>query len=189
MTSVFYNDPIWDFRIAYEIKDLEKTPINEFIPNPQSISGEIFNNENFSIFKFLLKKSQLIKDYSDPQSNYTLFATPDNLIRQNYNSNFNENTFVNMDKYTARMVILYNTLPGKLPFEALASSPIAYLTTKTNGTNFDEKLFFKIYDGVPTLNNISNIIEGNAAICNNGVIHITDKIVFPKPIQGIMMDK
>ena len=184
MTSVFYNDPIWDFRIAYDIQDWNQTPIREFIPDKDSISGQIFNNKDFTIFKYLLKKSQLIQDYSDIQSNYTLFATPDELIRKNYNEYFNENTFINMDKYTARMIILYNTIPGKINFETLISSPIAYLTTQTKNTEFNENLFFKIYNGIPTLNNTSNIIEGNAFLCNNGIIHITDKIVFPKTIEN-----
>lgn len=189
MTSVYYSDPSWDFRIAYDINDWNKTPVNEFIPDPSSLSGQIFNNPDFSIYKFLLKKSKLIQDYSNMQSNYTLFATPDSLIRSSYNETFNENTFINMNQYTARMIILYNTLPGKINYKALTSSPTSQLMTKTTGTNFSENIILNIYGTQPTLNNISNIIQGNAAICNNGILHINDKILLPKTIQGIMLDK
>jgi len=186
MTSLYGNDPIWDYNIAQDIQDLYSPP-KGFQPVCNTISGIIYNNPEFSIYKFLLEKSGLIKDYDDLQENCTLLIVSDENIRRNYNNTFNENTFLNMSRLTARELLLYNTLPGKINYNALTSSPIARLMTKIDNFAYST-LFLKLYGNDYVLNNISRILDNEIIACN-GIIHQISNLLIPETMQGVIINK
>ena len=186
MTSLYGNDPIWDFNIAQDIQDLYR-PDKGFTPEPNTLSGFVYNNPNYTIWKFLMEKGGLLEEYDNSQKNCTMFIVSDENIRGRYDLQFNENIFLNMNRLTARELVLYNTLPGKINYEALTATPIARLMTKIDNW-IDNKLFLKLYNGKYILNNQTEIYRDEIRVCN-GIIHPVSCLLVPDSLQGVILNK
>lgn len=160
-----------DYSFMYDIRDLRS---NKTVPKytDNSITSFIFNNPEFSIFKIMLLKSQNDVRYSQPQANFTVFITPDSEILKQ----FDENVFLNMDLYTSRQIILYNTIPKVISQKSMKEirDIFEYRSRIEDSllriTNFGSGLFI----------NDCKVI--GVKECNNGIIYVLDKFNINEPM-------
>lgn len=172
MTSMQgYNTPT-DYTYMYEVKDYRS---NRTVPNypEDSLTGVVFNDKNLSKFKHLLIKSNYALRYAQPvleSANMTFFVTPDEFI------DLDDNVFLNMDLYTARQIVLYNTVQRVINPESFTSIRDIF-EFKT-----------RIEDSFITIANLgSGIYINDARIIgmkrvSNGIIYFLDKLLVPKPM-------
>ena len=182
------SDPVYNLLFTEDIKDLRG-----YVEKPSttkgSLMGLIDKNKDFSIFYYMIQLAQLEGILNDIQANFTIFIPSDTYIEKKYP----ENIFINMDKYTAREIVLYHILNGKITYETLLSSKGMYLDTRID-PEVHATILLENYHGVLTLNNNARIItqqlsisqpgkeensDKNNIVLNNGIIHIIDDILIP----------
>lgn len=168
MTSMQGYNQSTDLTFMYDIQDLRS---NGTIPkfHPDSITGFIFNNPEFSLFKYLLTISQNDVKYSQGNAYFTFFIASDDDILQTYT----QNEFMNMDLYTARQIVLYSTISKIIHPKSLTSLKDLI---QVNSRIDDSFLTIKNLDG-PIYINGSRIKAMKE--CNNGIIYIIDKMLVP----------
>ena len=164
---------------AQEIQDLHRSKV-EAVSSPPSILGLLQDNKDFSIFYHLVIKGQLDGRLNDLQANYTLFVPSNEFLISKYPTSL----FTNMDIYTAKEIVLYHLLPGKISYQMLQSSGAMYLTTMINDSNYARVLSETCPpDSSILLNNSAKIKIGNITR-NNGLIHVIDNMLFPPTITA-----
>jgi uncharacterized surface protein with fasciclin (FAS1) repeats len=161
-----------DYSYMYEVPDLRSNR-ETYKFSDGSLSGFVFNNPEFSIFKLLLLKSDYAIKYSQFMAQYTFFITRDeDILKQGYT----ENDFLNIDKYTASQIILYNTVPKVLSVKSLNSiRDIFDYRSRIEGSLLR---FSNMGNGV-YINN-GKIIGMKE--CENGIVYVLDKFLVPKPM-------
>jgi hypothetical protein len=182
MAGTFGNDPMLDYKIANNIKDLNKlkTPKNK--SDTQDVYSIIFNNEEFSLTKYLIQLAKLEYMFSDAQFNSTFFLCPDEKLEKCIDIN----VLRNMDLLTARNLLLYNTLNGLINTDTLRSSTDLKLITRIPYEVFTN-MYMTIFNGQILLNN-KIVVEKEIEACN-GLIHLTSEICIPDTIDVVMCNK
>ena len=97
-------------------------------------------------------RAVLANDYDALQANCTFFAPPDEYLRH-----IPEGVFVNMDRGTARSLIMSLTLDRRIPYVLLADSPIATYNTRL----IPNKLFITNVNGDMYINNTIKVTPGD----------------------------
>lgn len=157
-----------DFSFMYDVRDLRANKLaNNFLPG--SISGFIFNNSEFSLWKYLLTLSQQDVKYSQGIAFFTLFIAEDDDILKS----FTENEFINMDLYTARQIVLYSTIPKIIHPESLYKLKDII---KVNSRIDDSFLELTNLNGSCYVN--GSRIKGMKKL-DNGIVYIIDKLLVP----------
>jgi uncharacterized surface protein with fasciclin (FAS1) repeats len=172
MTSMQGPSQPTDYSFMYEVPDLRS---NQLTPkyDQDSLTGFVFKNPEFSIFKRLLLKSDYAEKYSQFQAQYTFFVTRDEDILQ---QGYTENDFLNIDKYTASQIILYNSINKVISSKSLNNIRDI----------FDWRS--RIQDSLLRFSNMGNgVFVNNARIigmqqCNNGIVYVLDKLLVNNPM-------
>lgn len=168
MTSMQGYNTATDFSFMYDVKDLRANQLADTFP-PGSISGFIFNNPEFSLWKYLLIRSQQDVKYSQHSAFFTLFIAEDDDILKSYT----ENEFLNMDLYTARQTVLYSTIPKIIRPESLYKlKDIIQVNSR-----IDDSFLTLQNLGGPCFVNGSRI-KGVKQL-DNGIVYIIDKLLVP----------
>jgi len=131
-----------------------------------SIMGIINNNPNFSKFKYIVERARMNTTLSDLQSNFTLFIPLDTFI--------SKLEIEDMDISMARNIVRSSMLDKKITSELLEDTKVAYFFTKSKSNN----LFINNMNGITYINGDIQIIQKDI-ITGNGIIHVTDKIIWP----------
>ena len=147
---------------------------------------EISTNPNYSYFFNLIKIGAVASLLNSFTIDYTVFVPTNVAIKHTFQP-FNENIIINMDKYTAKEIVLYHILPMHMPLNALASSDGMYLETKIDNEIHANILYQKVFamkKGKPanilTLNNIAWIERDNSdKKFNNGLLHEITSLLIP----------
>ena len=182
MAGSYGSDPVLDYKIAYNIKDLYKPKVPENPSKTNDVYSFIFNNEDYSLTKYLIQLAKLENMFSAPQFNSTFFLCPDHLLEKCISIS----TLKNMDLLTARNLILYNTLNGLITTDALKSSMDLKLITRIPHEVYTV-MYLTQLEGKTILNN-RIVIEKEFKACN-GIIHITSEICIPDTINVVMCNK
>lgn len=161
-----------DLKFTYDIPDLQKS-LNHIYYNPGSIMGMLNENKDFSKFSYLVKLAQLDTRLSKLLCNLTVFVPSDAYIEGKYN----DNVFINMDKYTAREIVLYHCLNKKINYASLISSDGLYLDTEIDPSS-NAKILCQNYGSGVVLNNKAQIVKPDVML-NNGMIHIINDLMIP----------
>lgn len=173
MTTLQGYNQVTDYTFMFDLPDLRS---NKVLPkyDKDSITGFIFNDKNFTIFKYLLETSQNEARYNDIQAYFTLFVTPDDRILRD----FEMAEFTNMDLYTARQFILYNTIPKVIKPDILLNlKDITNVSTRINS----QYVQLQNFNGTLHVND-SKILYVKE--CKNGIIYVIDKVLFPDPVYN-----
>jgi len=143
-------------------------PVKQNIP-PNSILGIINSHPDFRKFRYILNLSGMSDLYADSQEKFTLFVPSDATI-----SKIPQEVFINMDSYTARMIVKTSTLKRSIPSELLEDSPATHFLT-TDPVN---RLFITNINGRTVINGYINIIHKDQP-ASNGIIHVIDGLLRP----------
>ncbi len=168
MTSMQSTNTYTDYNFMYDVPDL-KANQTLFQFDINTISGFIQNNPEFTIFNYLLDKSQQNVKYGQMNANFTFFIARDEDILKYYNMN----DFLNMDLYTARQIVLYSTMPKIINIDSLIR------------LNDMIQVNSRIDDSFLTIENLNGPIHINGSRINeykkvqNGIIYVIDKLLVP----------
>tara|TARA_A100001011_G_scaffold394642_1_gene487562 strand:- start:31255 stop:31749 length:495 start_codon:yes stop_codon:yes gene_type:complete len=137
--------------------------------NPNSISGILNTNTEFSNFNYIMKLSGLTEKYnkSGIDNEYTLFVVDNNCLR--------EDVLINMDKGTAISIIDSSTLKNRITGNLLTDTKSQYLPCVKDSY----KLLITNPNPYQTVINNSIIIQETDIQAINGLIHVVSNIIFP----------
>lgn len=157
----------YNFTHMFNKGDLRgKLPLSE--PTKGTLLDIIYTNPEFSIFKHVVKKSQINKLLNANEADFTMFI-PSNKALSHINPNF----FTYMDIATARSIVRALTVSKRLSSEVLGYSNASYLYSidKVN------KLFIT---NIRDITNVSgfNVIQKDI-LASNGIIHVIDGLPVP----------
>ena len=161
-----YGSDLTPYDWTYELSN-NNTPNKPLEYQKGSLMYEISTNVNYSYFFTLVKIGAVASLLNSFTIDYTIFVPTNDAIRGTFKP-FNENIIINMDKYTAKEIVLYHILPMHIPLNVLESSDGMYLETKIDNEIHANILYQKVfaYDktrkklNILTLNNIA-VIESN----------------------------
>ena len=149
--------------------------VKRFAPtNPTSIASGIFKGRDTQIFKFILHQSGLIDLLDDPLANLTVFVPVDSAIERKWD----EQVINNLDRYTARNIVLYSCFDGYLDMRALRSDLEQYINTRIPG----QRLHVINYNET-VLDRKATVIRGDVRF-GNGIVHVVDDILVPLNVSG-----
>jgi uncharacterized surface protein with fasciclin (FAS1) repeats len=174
MTSVYGYIESYDYKQMYDITDLRGS-IPKPTLKPNTLMSIIEDNEDFSWFRYLVKLSGLQAVFDDQQAKFTLFVPSNQFLKQKLPRTVIEN----MDKYTARQIVLYNSLEREIYMPFLRSTPAMYVNTRIPSSSL---LVENLQPGITTLNGSVQIIKGDVTV-GNGVIHIVDNLLVPRDMS------
>ena len=152
-----------------------------------SLMYEISTNTKYSYFFTLVKIGAVASLLNSFTIDYTIFTPTNDAIKDTFQP-FNENIILNMDKYTAKEIVLYHILPMHMPLNALESSDGMYLETKIDNEIHANILYQKVFardkNGMQlnllTLNNSAVIERYNSdKKFNNGLLHEITGLLIP----------
>ena len=170
MTSVHGYIEALDYRTMYDITDWRGS-VPKASLRPNTIMSIIEDNQDFSWFRYLIKLAGLQAILDDPQAHFTIFVPSNEFLSKK----LPESVIENMDKYTAREIILYSSLDREIGMPFLRSTAAMYINTRIPGQTI---LVENLQPGVTMLNGSIQIIQGNVSV-GNGVIHIIDNLLVP----------
>ena len=182
MTSIAPNSQPSNYTHMFDIPDLRgklpKMESNKVLTIPENgvyvcketISGVINTHPDFKRFKYILKLSGLEGIYGDIQTNRTIFVGSDMFL----NKKISENIYTNMDRATARNIIIGGSLNRRIPSSILNDSPASYFNTIDPNNRI---LITNNLDNIKLNSNI-NVIHKDI-ICANGIIHVIDNLLIP----------
>lgn len=179
MVSLQGTTEVYDYQYTYLIPDLRSVrnvPIVE--NNSQTVLGFLQNNKEFSIFYNLVVRAKLEGKLSDTNYNSTLLVAPDKSL-----ADIDPNVFKNIDYYTARELILYNTLDKKVTESMLKSTRAQYLKTRIDKSVNSQILAEVCEDDSILLNEKVKITQPDLQR-SNGLIHVTDGILVAYPFSS-----
>ena len=131
--------------------------------------GIIDKHPDFTRFNYIVRLARLQGILDAEQANFTIFVPSDSAL-----SYLNDSVFVNMDDATARHIVKSSLLDRKITSELLEDSPASFFITKDT----PNRLFVSNISGNTFLNNNIRVIHKDI-IANNGIIHVTDNILWP----------
>ena len=164
-----YIGPYWqanDFSHMYS----NRFPIQPEPVNNGSIMSVIDNIPNMQIFKKIIDISKLRSMLSsvDGNTTFTLLAPTDEYFDTCY-----DQVLADMSILTARDIVMYSLLLGKIPYNIFKSSrSMTYPTKNTSLPVMVHTINNNVY-----INGGTRIINGNIE-CQNGIIHQTDSILY-----------
>ena len=151
-------------------------PFPQKINEPTTLAGIISNTPQFSKFRYILRISGLEAQYNTTQpwdnQGYTLFVPDDQYLQD-----IPQTVLVNMDKLTAREIIQASTLNRRITAAILQDSPSQYLPSY----NRKYRLLVTNPDPLITLINNDIVITQTDISSSNGIIHVTNGILWPYP--------
>lgn len=151
----------------FDIPDLRGNVKQEFYPT--SLMGIIDTHQDFTKFKYMVQLAKLEYILNDPQADFTLFVPSDTALKD-----IEEGIFINMDIAVARHIVKSSMMDRKIPSEILKDVPVAYFITKDS----PNKLLISNISDKTYINTDINIIDFDME-ASNGIIHVTDKLIFP----------
>lgn len=173
MTSNYGTDPRYDLRQTYDIADLRGS-IPKSTTTPGTLMSILEYNPDFSKYTYLVKLAGLEGILNSCQARYTLFVPSDTYIE----SQLANGVFENMDRYTARTLLLYSIVPREISYKLIGSDPSWYIDTRIRS----EQLLFETLRGKTTINGCVNIVQPDVCT-SNGTIHVVDKLLIPPELQ------
>jgi len=150
-------------------------------------------NENYSYFYYLLKKGATAPLLNSLAVNYSVFLPDNNAIRNTF-GDYTENVIMNMDKYTAKEIVLYHILPMFIPLNVLQSSQAMYLETKINNSIHANILCQtkRVSADSPAYTILNNKIKVSEQINNklfqNGLLHGIEQLLIPPEFETTFQD-
>ena len=182
-----YGSDLTPYDWTYELSH-NNIPNKQFTYQKRSLMYEISTNPNFSYFFNLVKIGAIASLLNSFTIDYTIFIPTNTAIRDTFKP-FNENIILNMDKYTAKEIVLYHILPMHMPLNALESSDGMYLETKIDNEIHANILYQKVFArnkntgeqiDILTLNNSAVVVRGNSnKKFNNGLLHEITTLLIP----------
>lgn len=168
MSYIGPSNQAYDIKQYYDLGDLRSKKGKQFCVEPNSISGAIYENKDLTIFSNILKISGMEGLLSDPQANVTIFVPSDTHLKQKFSLLF----FKNMDRGTARKIIIFSMLNRVIDKKLLQSSLTSYYPTKDRSHN----LYVTNYCET-VLQGCTRVIHWNYKV-DNGMIHIVDNLLY-----------
>jgi len=160
---------------SYDLEDKRRFPPREKY-DKNSVYGYIHDSPQFSVFKHLLKTSNLAKNTDHPQFNCTVFICDDKTLLNLYGESF----FMNMDRNTALSLVNFHMINRSIGKKTLLSKKGCLIQTKKEESNIsidiktDEKGEQKIH-----LNQQAFVVSDEIKV-SNGMIYIIDNLLIPE---------
>lgn len=156
----------YNFTHMFNFTDLRgNLPIKKY--RKGSIMYEIQNNPELTKFCYIVKLAVLENVLDNIQANFTIFIPIDSSITD-------DDKLVNMELGSARHIVLSSLLNDRMPSEILTDSPASFFNTMDP----PNRLFVTNVDRMTRINENINIIQFDT-ICNNGIIHLVDRLIEP----------
>lgn len=155
-------------------------PNKPFTFEKDTIMDYISFHPNYSYFLHLLLKGATAPLLNSLSVNYTVFLPSNHAIENTFGIHA-ENVIKNMDKYTAKEIVLYHILPMFTPLNVLQSSKAMYLNTKIN-LSIDAKILCQTDSrAITMLNNRVRVLYqiNKDKPFKNGLLIGIDKLLIP----------
>lgn len=171
MVSIGPNSQSYNMTHMFHIPDLRKCVSNSQIYSKNSLMDIISKEPDFSKFNYIIQLAGLQNTFDncitqESQFNqYTIFIPSDMALSQK----IPEAVFINMDRSTARHIVLSNTLHRKITAELIEDSPASTFNTVDKGV----KLFITNFNNTTYINNNIEVVFKDLE-ATNGIIHVTD---------------
>ena len=172
MTSCYGSDPDLDFTFLYDKQNKEEKVLEN------SLLYILENEKRLSMFRYMVKLSNLDWYFNDIQTNATVFIPTDEYILRKY-----PGMVENLDINTAYKIVTYSIVPKRVSKKGLLYCGMFYLDTKCNttrlmidSTNGEHNIIIN-KNKVGQVNILQTDIEAS-----NGVIHIVDSLLIPETL-------
>lgn len=169
MVSIGPNSQSYNFTHMFDLVDLRGNTSKKHVYE-NSLMETLDKHPDFTKFCYIVKLAKMESILSDPQADFTLFVPSDIAINK-----LVKHSLVNMSSSVARHIVKTSMIDRKIPSELLEDSPATYFVTKDP----PNRLFITNISGRTYINNDINIIHKDI-ILGNGIIHVIDKIIWPK---------
>jgi len=174
MTAMQGSDSGWMMNFKQDIKDLRR-PSQGYNSDKFTITGLLQHDKDFSIFNYLVRKAKLECILDSYVTDCTILIPSDTFLRKKYPEQF----FVSINYLAAKDIVLSQILNKSVTLQMLMSSDSLRLPTKhRSGRYLSINSNYCPTTNIITINNFAKIIEGNIML-NNGIVHITDNLLFP----------
>lgn len=169
MASFHGTNALLDLSYTYNKTDLRSTqnPKN-LIAASNSILGKLQSNGQFKYFLYILKNSGLSAKLGACKAKFTLFAVPDQYLKEQFCEDF----FLNIDHYDALKIIRNHTAENYLTLNDIKTEEASTITNLVN------------HHGLYTMVKGDDIYVEDAKVidsenCVNGNIIVIDKLLLP----------
>lgn len=142
---------------------------NKLCVDKDSIYGLVYSNPNFSKFKTIIDKAQMVPFLDEIQANCTVFIASDKHLEH-----IPDSFFQTMDDGLARQILASSTLPRIIDRDLLTSSPVSYLYTK----NPQMRMYVTNISSRTKINNCVTVLQYDIPR-SNGLIHLVDGLILP----------
>jgi len=179
MVSMQGTDPSWMLTFTKDIKDLNRPNLG-YQTDKFTIMGLIQNNEDFSLFNYVVRKAKYEKILDNLNENMTVFIPSNCHIKNKYPEEF----FINLDYLNAKKIVMAHIVNKKITMEMITNSDIQSLITRHRSGIY--KYLYTMLDLDKNIYiNDTIIVEGNMLL-QNGIVHVIDNFVFnfPKTINN-----
>lgn len=141
----------------------------ELCVDKNSIYGLVYGNPDFSKFKTIIDRAQMVPFLDEVQANCTVFIASDKSLEH-----IPQTFFDTMDIGLARQILASSTLPRVIDRDLLTSSPVCYLSTR----NPEMRMYVTNVSSRTVLNNCATVIRYDIKR-SNGLVHLVDGLILP----------
>jgi uncharacterized surface protein with fasciclin (FAS1) repeats len=142
---------------------------NDIVPCKNSLLDFLYQNEEFSKFRSILKKARMEGIYNATQADCTLF------VPMNKHLYISDDDIQSMDISLARHIIRNSTLNKKIPYKLLISSNCSYFNTRDS----PNRILLTYIHGKCVINNNIHFVKPDIE-CTNGLIHVVSELIYPE---------
>ena len=160
-----------DMRQMYDFVDFRSQEKQERCFDPNSLSGILKNQPDFSIFYNVVKKAFMESKLGELQANYTLFVPSDSYLLRRYTR---ENLEL-IDKGLALEIVKMSLMNRVIDSKLIKASPVSTFPT----LNRSNSIQIQNVNNQTYLPCNTQVIHFNQP-ANNGIIHVIDNMLFPQ---------
>lgn len=159
-----------DMRHMYDFSDFRSKETQEKCFDPKSLAGILKNQPDFSIFFHIVKKSFMEAKLGDLQADFTLFVPSDAHLLKRYK----RKNLECIDKGLALQIVKMSLMNRQIDSKLLKASPVSTFPT----LNRSNSIQIQNVNNQTYLPCNTQVIHWNQP-ANNGIIHVTNNMLFP----------
>lgn len=171
MTAMYPSQPYQDLIQSYQLRDVRTFGLKRVQSSPYSILSKI-QEENYSIFHHMVSVAKMEELIGSPQFKGTVLLPSDEYIT----TYFGMDSFMNMDRNTARMFVNYHIFPKIKNLKSLSTRVYSKLDTR----NERSEITVTTTNGVISLNGEQAKILGEEFRDNGTILYISGLLIPPE---------
>ncbi len=158
-----YSDGSYDYKQMYTIQD-RKGPFPIPVVNPNTIFYELASNPDFSMFRSMVERTNLVGCMNNIQGSYTIFVPINSGIPPEYSQ---------LNSYDVRRIVLQHMLETAIPSAFIRGSRGVQMDTRATGNQI--LVESNPASGETMINRYSKII--GSKVIGRAIVYMIDRIL------------